>query len=206
MAATDTKRIGEAKLNAEFNCEAPYEIVLPPRALTFIEKSISADTDEIFIKFDERRISFNLKNILLISNKFEGKFPTYTVAFKNLPETQLIIDKNSVKDAIRRVALLSEDDDKLIKVKLSESNIIVESLISEGGAAKEVITGFSYDGEDVIFCLNSKLLSSIVNAIETEEISMKFRSNVEPIWIENSHPFDNIEIRYVIMPMRMTRE
>jgi len=203
MAATDTKRIGEAKLSSEFNCEEPYEIVLPPRALNYIEKSINPELDEIIIKFDERRISFFLKNTLLISNKFEGRFPTYTVAFKNLPETTLVIDKNSIKDAIRRVSLLSDDEDKLIKILLNEKIITIMSLVSEGGKAKEDITGFSYDGDDVMYCINSKLLLSIVNAIESDEIVMKFRTNVEPIWVENNCEFKNMEIRFVIMPMRI---
>ena len=205
MAATDTKRIGEAKLTAEFANETPYEIILPTRALSFLEKTINNDVDDIVVKYDEHRISFQLQNTLLISNKFEGRYPSYSVAFKNPTSTTLMVDKNAIKDAVRRVSLLSEDDDKLIKISLNNAEIKVESLISERGNAKETITNFSYDGEEVYYCLNARLLQSILNVVESDEVVFKFRSTVEPIWILNNASLENLEIRFILMPMRIDR-
>ena len=203
MAATDTKRIGEAKLKTDFLLREPNESVLPPRALNFIDKNITSDVDDIILKFDERRVSVYLPDIVVICNKFEGRFPNYTVAFKNCPEKSLLVSKGDLKDAIKRVSLLSEDEDKLIKVSLGESEIIVESLISERGNAKESITGFSYDGDNVVFGINSRLLSALVNAVETDDVIMKINLNTEPIWILNNTTYEDIEIRYVVMPMRI---
>jgi len=205
MAATDTKRIGEAKLTAEFSNETPYEIILPTRALSFLEKAIHNDIDDIVIKYDEHRISFQLQNILLISNKFEGRYPSYSVAFRNPTSTTLIVDKNAMKDAVRRVSLLSEDDDTLIKISLNETEVKVESLISERGNAKETISNFKYDGEEVYYCLNARLLQTILNAVESDEVVFKFRSEVEPIWLMNNANYENLEIRFILMPMRIDR-
>ena len=203
MAATDTKRIGEAKLTSDFTIESPYEIILPTRALNFLEKNLSNDIDDIIVKFDEHRISFQIKSTLLISNRYEGKYPSYSVAFRNLPTTTLMVDKSAFRDAVRRVSLLSEDDDKLIKISLTSSEIKIESLISERGNAKEVITEFNYDGEEVFYCLNARLLQSIVSVIESDEIVFKFRTTVEPIWIQNNIDFEGLEIRFILMPMRI---
>ncbi|MCL2064547.1 MAG: DNA polymerase III subunit beta [Candidatus Cloacimonetes bacterium] len=205
MAGTDTKRIGEAKLKTKFEINEPYEIVLPPRALNFIEKNITQDVSDITIKFDERRISFYLKNILLLSNKYEGKFPTYTVAFKYLPDFTLMLSKSALRDALRRVSLLSEDEDKLITISMNNEEIKVETFISDRGNAKEVISDFTYDGPEAVYCLNSRLLSSLVNAVESDDVIIKMRSNVEPIWILNNQTWEELEIRFVVMPMRMDR-
>ena len=205
MAATDTKRIGEVKLKTNFTIGEPYEIVLPPRALHFLEKNIQSDVNEITMKYDERKICFFLKNIMLISNKYEGKFPTYTVAFRNIPDINLMLDKNALKDAIRRVSLLSEDDDKLITIEMIGKEIIVESFISDKGKAKASISEFEYDGQDAKYCFNSRLLSSLVNAVDTDDVIIKMRSNVEPIWVLNNETYDDMEIRFVVMPMRMDR-
>ena len=202
IAATDTKRIGESKLRANFSINEPYEIVLPPKALNFIEKNITSDIDEITIKYDERRVSFYLKNIMLISNKFEGKYPHYVVGFRHLPEAGLLIDKNTIRDAIKRVSLLSEDNYKLIKIVIQNEELIIESVVSERGNAKEYITGFKYDGPDITFCINSRLLSSIIGVIESDEVLLKIKSNFEPIWILNNIDFEDLEIRFVLMPSK----
>jgi DNA polymerase-3 subunit beta len=205
MAATDTKRIGEAKAKCDFSIDIPYEIVLPKASLDFLNKIINNDVETITIKFDENRISFALANTLLVTNKFEGRYPTYTVAFRNEPNFKLVIDKNKLKDAVRRVSLLSEDDDKLIKLNLSQEEVLVESIISERGNARESISGFSYDGPDCFFCLNAKFLTGFMNVIETDEAIILFRSTEEPIWLTNNGEFEYLDIRFILMPMRINR-
>jgi len=205
MAATDTRRIAEAQVKTEFALDIPYEIVIPPKALQYIEKSISPETEFVTIKYDEHRVSFTLPGIELITNKYEGRFPTYTVAFKNPPNYTLILDKNKLKSAINCVSHLSEDEDRLIKITLERSAVKVESIISEQGTGNGVIEEFNYDGPECFFALNSRFLLSFINVIETPEIVLKFRSTEEPFWIYNNESYDDIELRFVVMPMRMNR-
>jgi DNA polymerase-3 subunit beta len=205
LAATDTKRIGEAKCRSDFAIETPFEIVLPTKALQFIEKIINPETENLAIKFDQHRIAFYLGNTTLISNKYDGRYPTYTVAFKNQPNYTLVVDKVTLKDAVRRVSLLSEDDDKLVKISLSNAEVKVESVISERGNAKGLIDKFTYDGPECFFCLNARFLTSFLNVIESDEIVIKFRSPEEPVWLANNVVYDGLEIRFVCMPMRISR-
>jgi len=205
VAATDTRRIAEVKCKTDFTLDIPYEVVIPPKALQYIDKSITNETEFVTIKYDEHRVSFNLPGIELITNKYDGRFPTYTVAFKNPPNYTLILDKNVLKNAINCVAHLSEDDDRLIKITLERSAVKVESIISEQGTGKGVIEEFNYDGPECFFALNSRYILSFINVIETNEIVIKFRSTEEPFWIYNNEDYQDIELRFVVMPMRMNR-
>ena len=205
MAATDTKRIGEAKLTTPISCGEPYDIVIPTRALTFLDKAINADTEELKIKYDEHRIIFTLPNITLISNRFEGRYPNYTVAFRHPPVHEFMIDKNKLRDAIRRVSLLSEDEDKLIKVYLYANELRIESVHSDRGTAKESVSPYKYEGPEDLFCINSKFILSILSVIETEEVIFKYISNEQAFWMLNNCTFENIEIRFLVMPMRLDR-
>jgi len=205
LVSTDTKRVAEASCKTEFTHGDAYEVVIPPRALSFIERNITADTQSIAIKYDEHRVSFSLPGIELITNKFEGRFPNYLVAFKNEPTYTLILDKNQLKAAIHRVSILSEDEDKLIKCSLQEGMIVIESLTSEKGSAKESIDELTYDGPECFFCLNSRFLASFINVIETDEIVIKFRSTEEPFWIANNAEYEFIKLRFVVMPIRVNR-
>ena len=92
-----------------------------------------------------------------------------------------------------------------IKMSLTSNEIKIESLISERGNAKEVISGFTYDGPEDSYGLNSKFLMSILNAIETDEVLLKFRSTNEPIWFLNNDEFDSLEIRFILMPMKIDK-
>jgi len=206
MAASDTKRIAEAKLVTDYTNVPQYEIILPLRALSFIEKNIKSETDEVIIKYDEHRISFYLKGgIQLISNKYSGKFPNYTLPFQKIPESSLVINRNIFRDAVKRVSLLSEDDDNCVVLFLNNKEIKIESSSSEKGNAKEIIKYFEYDGPETFYSLNSRLLISIINIIETTDVVLKFSSTEEPIWLLNKEDIEPVEIRFLMMSLRNRR-
>ncbi|MCL1827808.1 MAG: DNA polymerase III subunit beta [Candidatus Cloacimonetes bacterium] len=205
FAATDTKRIGEAKLKTNIQVVEPFEIVVPSRALTFIEKNITSATEEITVKYDESRISFMLNDIVMISNKIEGRFPTYTVAFRNQPNYKLTLNKDEFLKAMKQASLLAEDEDRLIKIDIKSHELLVESHLTERGNAKISIPKIDYDGPESPYCFNSRLFTAILGVIETESVVLLTRSNEEPIWIQNNIVYENLEIKYVLMPLRIGR-
>ncbi len=205
VTATDSKRVSETILNTNFDIETDHEVVLPTKALSFVEKNITDSINEVIFKYDSKRISFHFGNMILISNKFESKYPNYTPAFKVIPTNFLTIDKASLKDALRRVSLFSDDSDNLVRISLNDSLLIIESLISEKGNAKESLSDFAYSGPEVSFGINVKFLLSFVQVIETDEVIIQFKSVEEPFYILNNKEFENLNVRFVLMPMRIER-
>ncbi len=204
LAATDSKRIAEAKTFTPMNIVEPFEFVIAVKSLTFLEKFFNSEASTITMINEEKRVVFIYENVIIINNKYEGKYPIYSVVFKKEHEHMMLIDKQFLKDAIRRVALLGTNDDKnIMKFDINENQIILEAINSELGNSKEVIDEFTYDGEPITFGLNSKFVLSFLNVIESDEVIFKIGKATEPIWVLNNSTDSSIQIRFVVMPLRL---
>lgn len=203
MAATDSKRIAEVRTSFNVNIENPIEVVVPSKPMIFIEKYFNETTNEIDLVFEENRVCYLYENIIVMSNKYEGKYPIYSVVFRNEHTHQILIDRVLFRDAIRRVSLLATNDDaNIIKFDITQFDLTIEAINSEIGNAKEVISEFSYDGEPIVFGLNSKFILSFLNVIESDDVVLKIGKSTEPIWVLNNQEFENYKVRFVVMPLR----
>ncbi len=204
MAATDSKRIAEVKYLDQLNIEESQEFVISVKSLNFLEKFLDGSENIINIIVEEKKVIFIYNNVIVICNKYEGKYPIYSVVFKKEHDHQLMIDRQLIKDAIRRVSLLSSDNDKnIMKFDIKQSEILLEAINSELGNAKELITEFSYNGEDITFGLNSKFVQSFLNVIDSDEVIFKIGKSTEPIWVLNNSDKTDLLIRFVVMPLRL---
>lgn len=205
MAATDSKRIAEVKSFVDINLEEPVEVVLPVKSLQFLEKFLTDnDNNEIEIVFEDKRVVYFYNNVMVISNKLEGKYPIYSVVFKKEHEHMMIIDKSFLKDAIKRVSLLGTQDDKnIMRFDINQDQITLEAINSELGNAKEVINEFTYDGEPITFGLNSRFVLSFLNVIDSDEVVFKIGKSTEPVWVLNNSNDEALKIRFVVMPLRL---
>lgn len=204
MAATDSKRIAEVKSYLDLNIEQPIEVVAPVKSLLFLEKFLNNSTSDIEIIFEDKRIVYIYENVVVSSNKFEGKYPIYSVVFKKEHDHFMIIDKSLLKDAIRRVSLLGTNDDKnIMRFEINQEKITLEAINSELGNAKEVITEFNYDGEPITFGLNSKFVLSFLNVIESDDVIFRIGKSTEPVWVLNNSDDEKLQIRFVVMPLRL---
>ncbi|HOD54752.1 MAG TPA: DNA polymerase III subunit beta, partial [Candidatus Cloacimonadota bacterium] len=204
MAATDSKRIAEVKTFTPMNILDPFEFVISVKSLTFLEKFLNGSSEDIVMINEDKKIVFIYENVIIISSKYEGKYPIYSVVFKKEHEHMMLIDKSFLKDAIRRVALLGTNDDKnIMKFDIKQNQIILEAINSELGNAKEVIDDFTYDGEPIVFGLNSKFVLSFLNVIESDEVIFKIGKATEPVWVLNNSDDKSMMIRFVVMPLRL---
>ncbi|HOQ79677.1 MAG TPA: DNA polymerase III subunit beta, partial [Candidatus Cloacimonadota bacterium] len=170
----------------------------------FIEKFFTNDVDDITLIDEGTKVVLVYNNIVVITNKYAGKYPIYSVVFKKEHENSLIVDKVLMKDATRRVSLLNAEDDRnIIKVSVLQNEIAIEAINNELGAGKETIDNFSFDGEPLVIGLNSRFLLSFLNVIDSDEVLFKIGKSTDAIWILNNDDDDSMSIRFVVMPLRL---
>jgi DNA polymerase-3 subunit beta len=204
MAATDSKRVSEVRCTTDYNIESPYSVVLSSKSFSFIEKSIKDEEETINISFDNNKVAFKLNGIYIETNRLEGTFPNYLSAFKEQPKYTIMIDVAKLKEAVNVVSVVSkEDSDKLIKLSVSSSDVVLESVNSDAGSLKNTINGTKTDGENCFFGFNSLLFNSILNIIDSEHVLLKYITTEQPVWILNSEDYDNMKFSYIMMPMRV---
>ncbi len=204
MAATDGKKIAECKVNLPTSLAEKSEHVLSLKSLSFLQKIISTDHPKISVLLENNKVMFAYDNYLIFTHTIEGKYPDYTKVFPLENNNKLAIDKNILKNAVKRVSLMATDDSFRIKLDITQKSMIVSSLNREVGDAQEEITELEYAGEPIGIAFNFRFLNSILSALESERVIMAIGDPKGPVLFFNSVVNENYLSRFLLMPLRLS--
>lgn len=196
--ATDGHRLAYNAIDIEESTEK-QEIIIPRKAIMELSKLLSNDDDDqIEIEFSSQQLKANFSNIELITKLIEGKFPDYQRVIPNY-SNHLSINRILVQQALQRAAILSNEKFRGVRFVLTEKNLCIISSNSEQEEAQVEIET-DYHGEAIDIGFNVNYLLDGLNSINSETAIFSFGSPNSSILITSP---DDLDFRYVVMPMRI---
>ena len=103
------------------------------------------------------------------SRLIDGNFPNYEEVIPKHNTQELVVDTDALKEAVDRVALLSQEKTRGIKLILSKNQLTVSvSSPDIGSATEEIEVKYSGDHRDTGF--NARYLLEILQQITTIQL------------------------------------
>lgn len=221
MAATDGRKVAEirikntnllAKDKAESSSEknifeenaeeGTLEKIIPVKTLSFLQKIFDNSAKEIKVMIERSKVIFSYDKYIVFSQVIEHKYPEYQKAFITDLQNQFVIDKNTLHNAIRRVALVAPDDNLRIRFELDSEKFEVNTSNRDTGDAKENLEEYSFQGAHTGVSFNYRYMLSILEAIDGDKVIIKLGSSKDPLMIYNVSNQENEEITFLLMPLR----
>jgi DNA polymerase-3 subunit beta len=203
MVATDGKKIAEFTLSNHLDIQESIDQIIPTKGLLFLDKVIVEDIPSISVLIESNRVMFSYGNYTIFTHIIEGRFPDYTKAIPLNNANILRINKNNLKNAVRRVSLLASEETFKVKFDITSDKLTISSAKREEGEADEKIEEFDYNGDPLIIAFNYKYLNSILNVIETKEIEIRMGKPNEPALFFNCDSEEKYTARFLLMPLRL---
>ncbi len=183
-------------------------IILPKRLvfeLIKILKDSKYSDATLLVKCDANKISFEVENLSLISKLIDASFPDYQSFIPTSNKNKLAIHSKLLSQVVDRVATVTHDKFKAIKLSMSDKIVEVSAFGETKGSAKETITNsteekFLYEGDPITIGFNPKYLLDILKNLEDQEIEIFFSSSVEPLLLKPT-AYENDQ--HIIMPMKV---
>ncbi len=186
----------------ELDYEKGIEKILPIKTLNFLQKIYNSEAKDLQVVIDTNRVMFVYGEYTIFTHVIEHKYPDYQKAFiSDLPNT-LLMDKDVLRVAIKRVALLAPEDNLRIRFELSSDKFEINTTNRDAGEAKESIESYSFTGSNTAISFNYKYMLSILDSIDTEKVKISLGSQKDPIMIYNETQPEHQEITYLLMPLR----
>ena len=207
FASTDSFRLSEYKTSLDIESGVSFSQIIPSKTCNEI-KNIISDDDNVTIISGENQIAFYFGNVKLYSRLLNGKFPDYTNFFPNSYTTRGIINRVDLMSALRRINLISRENNYSIKMSFSgESGIFLETSETQIGEGEVLLAG-SVEGEDAIIGINSTYFLEALGVIETTHVSLQFESALAPILLlpvsdEGTNKKISGAFRHIIMPLKI---
>ncbi len=200
MAALDGFRMSIASEKTNISDDA--DIIISARILNEISKIIAEsdnDNEDIELVLDKQKVVILTEDSRIILRIIEGVFLKYKDLLPTNFNTEVNISKVMFTDSIERASLFAKEGrNNLIKISVTDNNLQITSK-SEAGNVNENIP-VKKNGSDIEIGFNSKYLLDGLKAIKSDDIVIKFNTNVTPCIIE---PVGDENFTYLILPVRI---
>jgi len=197
MVATDGRRLSFISHVPVAPIPEFSGVIVPPKVLNLIRKLASGEGNvqlavaekNVFVQFDSQRVSSAL---------IEGQFPNYRRVIPENQEHRVLVNRDELADALKRVSLLVEKS-RRIYLTVSNEGLTLKSEESDIGQATEEIS-CEYDGPETTLALNFTYLVDPLRVIDSESITMNFTESGKAITI---NPEPKADYFHIVMPMQL---
>jgi len=198
LVATDGHRLAYSAMALDAE-PPPQEVIIPRKTVTELGKLLADSDEPVNVEISGTQAAFSFGSIELVSKLVDGKFPDYTRVIPTGHKNKLTIERESLRQALSRAAILSNEKFRGVRWVLTQDSLkIVSSNTEQEEAVEELEVKYSGDGLDIGF--NVTYLLDVLNNVSTNEVMTSFGDAASSALIEFGAEAD---FKYVVMPMRI---
>ena len=206
FASTDSFRLSEYKTILKVDNMASFYGIIPSKTAQEI-KSILKGEDEVKIVSGNSQIAFFFENTKFYSRLLNGKFPDYISFFPKSYSTKAEINRVDLIQALKKINLVSRENNYSIKMSFSSENGIVLETNETQIWEWETKLVWAIEGEDNIIWINSVYFLEVLWVIDSTHISISFESALAPILItpltDPEKENNGSKFTHIIMPLKI---
>ena len=201
LVATDGHRLALVEVAHETGVEQEVGVILPKKTLLELGKLLAEGEGEILFEAGENHLFFEVAGRVLISRMIDGQFPAYERVIPKGNDKLIEFDRDRLTNAVKRVALLSNERSRAVKFEIGSGKVEVTSSSSEFGEAREQLA-VEYAGAPMAISFNAQYVLDFLNVVETDVVSLSLKDEVSQA-VMKPVGADGYDYTYVIMPMRI---
>lgn len=197
--ATDGLRLAQAQgeLPPEANCMP--SVIISRKTIHELRKLIDEVAEEVIVSLSESKIQFTVASSILLSRLIEGKFPEYEKVIPFSNDRVLRVEVKTFTEAVDRISIMSTDKLRPIKIRVTDTTMIISAHSSETGSAIEELE-VQYEGEAVDFGFNARYILDVTQQITSSTLQLLIGDETQAIIAQDATDSSAL---YVLMPMRV---
>mgnify|MGYP004707707761 FL=1 len=199
--ATDGHRLARMETDMPEGAAQMPGVIIPRKTINELRKLVDEAPEEVAVALSETRIQFTAGPITLTSKLIDGTFPEYERVIPRGNTRVLRVGKKEFSNAVARVAAISQERSRPVKLALEPGLLTLSASSAEQGVAKEELddSTVSYDSEALEIGFQARYLNDITDQVENEA-EFIFADGASPTIVRDvSTP----SALYVLMPMRV---
>lgn len=200
MVATDSYRLAVRDVEGLGVIPEGQKVLVPSRALNELMRLLGTDAGEITLRLGAHDATFGLAGVSLTTRLIEGEFPNYRQLIPANYPNRLIVGREALLDAVRRVKLLARDATTPVRIALRPTGIELTVITTDWGTATEDVDA-KYEGAEMTVAFNPNYLIDGVEAIAGEEVVLDTLDALKPATLR---PTEGDDYLYLLMPVRVS--
>ncbi len=204
MTATDGHRLSTFKVTGDFAKIEGADVIIPPKALAHATRIIGTESGEtVKVAVQENHVVFFVGDTIINSRLLEGPFPNYSQVIPKDNKKNLVIGREELGSAVRRVAVLSDALTHQVKLGLMKTKVELVVSTPDVGEAKEEIAA-KFDAEKMEVGYNANYLLDVLKHLDGDNVRFVLGSPVGAAVVSTAEPVEGEEHLCLLMPLRLS--
>ena len=197
--ATDGHRLSRIDVPLPDGAQDIPGLIVPRKTVGELRKLIDEVEGDIVVSASQTKVRFAFDETVLTSKLIDGRFPDYEQVIPDKNDKEIEIDGKMFTEAVDRVATISTEKTRSVKLALSKGRLVVSANSPDSGSASEEIEAI-YDADDLQIGFNSRYLLDVTGQVSGERIRFVISDSVSPTVMRDT---GDPSALYVLMPMRV---
>ncbi len=198
LVATDGHRLALVGASTDSHGDK-REAILPRKTVMELMRLLGDNSEPVELRFASNQVRVSFDDMELVSKLVEGKFPDYQRVVPKGHRNQLLVARAALLAALQRVAILTNDKFKGVRLQLEPGLLRVSSQNAEQEEAVEELD-IEYHGDAIEIGFNVAYLIDVLANVPGDNIRLELQDGNSSVLI--SLP-DDATFKYVVMPMRI---
>ncbi len=176
-------------------------VIIPRKTINELRKLLDEVTGGVEIALSDTRVQFHVDSIILTSKLIDGTFPEYERVIPRNNDKVLRVGTKDFSDAVGRVAAISSERSRPVKLTLQRDLLVLSATSPEQGDASEELDSdrVKYESAPLEIGFQARYLNDITDQIQGE-VEFCFSDGSAPTVVRDA---GDASALYVLMPMRV---
>jgi len=199
--AADTMPADTSEMPGQEDDNKETRVILPKKTLSELARLLDDGDDAVAYERSENHLFFDIGGRQLVSRVLDGQFPVYEGVIPKGNDKRVEFERDRLAGAIKRVALLSSERSRAVKLQIDAGKVEISSSSPEIGEASEVLS-VEYEDAAVTICFNAQYLLDFLAVVQTDGVALEFKDDISQA-VLSPLSSEGCDYTYVIMPIRI---
>ena len=200
MVATDAHRLVKL-LRPAIKSEEAIQFILPKKPAALLKNVLAKETDDVTVSCGAKNVRFAFGRTLMVCRQIEGKFPNYDAVIPQNNQNVVMVDRQTMYNACKRVSVFANSSTGQLKLALSENSIRISAQDIDFSTSAEETISCSYEGMPMAIGFKAPFLIEILGLLTSPEVRLELADPARAGLILPSEDAEDEKLLMLLMPM-----
>ena len=177
------------------------ELIVPKKFLTYMSSHLSSQEVELVVS--QTHLTAKIGQDEVLTRIIDERFPDYETVIPKENDKKLIVEKESLLGAIRRVSIFSNKSTHQVALVLTGEGAKITTEDPEKSSKAQESIEVEYGGSELTIGYNAEYLKDVVSHVQGKKVIIEFSSPIGAALFSTESSEDHIDSLMLLMPIRL---
>jgi DNA polymerase-3 subunit beta len=199
LVATDGHRLALSEYKVDIELDIDKQIIIPRKGVMELARLLNTTDSLVKLTLSQNHIKVETDKLSFTSKLIDGKFPDYNRVIPIDGNKLMTVSRNTLKQAMSRISILSNEKYRGIRLTLTEGNLAIQANNPDQEEAEEELA-VNYDESEIEIGFNVTYIIDVLNVLTSEDVQLKLKDSNSSCIVSDISDSSSL---YVVIPMRL---